>query len=97
VDWERAFEELLFARLALDRCLSAITFAIRKSGRAFFATRLRTTVGTGWVVMLTNFFLHLHPVSRSNSRDRLSYTWCMGGITFFLFLVETITGVLLMF
>ena len=27
----------------------------------------------------------------------LSYTWCMGGITFFLFLVETVTGVLLMF
>ena len=28
---------------------------------------------------------------------QLSYTWCMGGITFFLFVVETITGVLLMF
>jgi len=27
----------------------------------------------------------------------LSYTWCMGGITFFLFLVESVTGVLLMF
>lgn len=28
---------------------------------------------------------------------RLSFTWCMGGVTFFLFLVETITGLLLMF
>jgi quinol-cytochrome oxidoreductase complex cytochrome b subunit len=28
---------------------------------------------------------------------RLNYTWCMGGITFFLFVIETITGVLLMF
>ena len=27
----------------------------------------------------------------------LRYTWCMGGLTFFLFLVETVTGVLLMF
>ena len=27
----------------------------------------------------------------------LSYTWCMGGLTFFLFLIETITGLLLMF
>lgn len=49
------------------------------------------------VVMLTNFFLHLHPVSVRKSGIALSYTWCMGGITFFLFLVETVTGVLLMF
>ena len=28
---------------------------------------------------------------------RLSFTWCMGGLTFFLFLVEIVTGVLLMF
>ena len=49
------------------------------------------------VVMLTNVFLHLHPVSVRKSGIRLSYTWCMGGLTFFLFLVETVTGVLLMF
>ena len=49
------------------------------------------------VVMLTNFFLHLHPVSAKKQGIALSYTWCMGGITFFLFLVETVTGVLLMF
>ena len=28
---------------------------------------------------------------------RLSFTWCMGGLTFFLFLVEAVTGILLMF
>ena len=49
------------------------------------------------VVMLTNVFLHLHPVSVRKSGIDLSYTWCMGGLTFFLFLVETVTGVLLMF
>src|SRR3974377_1815359 len=49
------------------------------------------------VVMLTNVFLHLHPVSVRKSGIELSYTWCMGGLTFFLFLVETVTGVLLMF
>src|ERR1039457_3947370 len=49
------------------------------------------------VVMLTNVFLHLHPVSVRKSGIELSYTWCMGGMTFFLFLVETVTGVLLMF
>ena len=48
-------------------------------------------------VMLSKFILHLHPVSILKQGIALSYTWCMGGITFFLFLVETVTGVLLMF
>ncbi len=48
-------------------------------------------------VVLTNFVLHLHPVAIKQHAVRLNFTWCMGGITFFLFLVETITGVLLMF
>jgi len=36
---------------------------------------------------------------RQNNRDavRYSYTWGMGGITFYLFIVLTLTGVLLMF
>ena len=38
------------------------------------------------VVMLTNFFLHLHPVSVKKQGIALSYTWCMGGTTFFLFM-----------
>ena len=49
------------------------------------------------VVMLTNVFLHLHPVSVRRSGIALSYTWCMGGLTFFLFLAEVVSGVLLMF
>jgi len=49
------------------------------------------------VVMLSNIILHLHPVSIRRHALRLGFTWCMGGITFFLFLVETITGVALMF
>ena len=49
------------------------------------------------LVVLSNFVLHLHPVSITTHGVRLSFTWCMGGITSFLFLVETITGVLLMF
>ena len=49
------------------------------------------------LVVLSNFILHLHPTSIKKHAVRPSFTWCMGGITFFLFLVETITGVLLMF
>jgi quinol-cytochrome oxidoreductase complex cytochrome b subunit len=48
-------------------------------------------------VVLTNLLLHIHPVSVRPHALRLSYTWCMGGVTCFLFVVETITGVLLMF
>jgi len=49
------------------------------------------------LVVLMNVFLHLHPIRMKKSGVRMSFTWCMGGLTFFLFLVETITGVLLMF
>jgi len=49
------------------------------------------------MAVMSNVFLHLHPVAVRKSGIRLSFTWCMGGLTFFLFLAETITGVLLMF
>jgi len=49
------------------------------------------------LIVLSNVFLHLHPVKVRASGIRLSYTWCMGGIAFFLFLALTVTGVLLMF
>ena len=56
-----------------------------------------TTARNRAMVMLANVFLHLHPVRARSSGIRLSFTWCMGGLTFFLFLVESITGILLMF
>ncbi len=48
-------------------------------------------------VILANLILHMHPVAIPKHALRLRFTWCMGGITFFLFLVEVVTGVLLMF
>ena len=47
--------------------------------------------------VLSNVFLHLHPVAIPKHAVRVKYTWCMGGLTFFVFLVLTVTGVLLMF
>jgi len=47
--------------------------------------------------VLTNVFFHLHPAKINRDAVRYNYTWGMGGITFYLFLVLTITGVLLMF
>src|ERR1700686_3471824 len=46
---------------------------------------------------LTNFFLHIHPVRVRRSWIRMSYTLCLGGLSFFLFIVLTVTGLFLMF
>src|SRR5438552_1839846 len=47
--------------------------------------------------VLSNVFLHLHPAKINRDAVRYSFTWGMGGITFYLFFVLTLTGVLLMF
>jgi len=45
----------------------------------------------------SNVFLHLHPITIPRHALKVTFTFCLGGLTFFLFIVETITGVLLMF
>jgi hypothetical protein len=47
--------------------------------------------------VLSNVFLHLHPAKVNRDAVRFNYTWGMGGITFYLFIVLTFTGILLMF
>ena len=49
------------------------------------------------LAILSNVFLHLHPAKINRDAVRYQYTWGMGGITFYLFIVLTFTGVLLMF
>ena len=49
------------------------------------------------MVVLNSVFLHLHPVRLPKHAVKLKFTWCMGGLSFFLFLIETISGILLMF
>jgi len=44
-----------------------------------------------------NVWLHLHPQTVRSGAVRISYTWCAGGVTFLLFLVTVVTGLLLMF
>src|SRR5512142_1456978 len=39
------------------------------------------------LAMLGNVVLHLHPVKTRKSGVKMRYTWCAGGVTFFLFLV----------
>jgi cytochrome b6 len=49
------------------------------------------------LAVLSNVFLHLHPARINRDAVRYNFTWGMGGITFYLFIVLTLTGVLLMF
>lgn len=47
--------------------------------------------------IVDNVFLHLHPVRVTRHATNYAYTWGMGGITFLLFIVLTVTGIILMF
>jgi len=47
--------------------------------------------------ILSNVFLHLHPAKVRRHGCRVRFTWCMGGISFLLFLVTVVTGVVLMY
>jgi len=46
---------------------------------------------------MNNVLWHLHPTKVKRHGLKLTYTFCLGGLSFFLFLVLTITGVYLMF
>ncbi|MGC1107854.1 MAG: cytochrome b N-terminal domain-containing protein [Candidatus Acidiferrales bacterium] len=46
---------------------------------------------------LNNLFFHIHPAKVNRDATRYGYTWGLGGITFYLFIVLVFTGVMLMF
>jgi len=45
----------------------------------------------------TNFFLHIHPVKVHRHSLKATYTWGLGLMASFLFLILVVTGILLMF
>ncbi len=47
--------------------------------------------------ILGNVWLHLHPARIRQRAVRFTYTWGLGGLSFLLFLVLTVTGIVLMF
>ena len=65
--------------------------------RAWFRTGYPSTPRQQALIMFNNVFLHLHPVRIRRESLRITYTFCLGGLSFFLFLLLTMTGVLLMF
>ncbi|HEX6400675.1 MAG TPA: hypothetical protein VF108_09460, partial [Actinomycetota bacterium] len=46
---------------------------------------------------MNNVLYHLHPVKLKRHGLKLTYTFCLGGLSFFLFILLTITGIFLMF
>jgi quinol-cytochrome oxidoreductase complex cytochrome b subunit len=73
--------------------------AVRESAawRSLFRQPYPTTSRTRALAVMNNVFLHLHPVRVKKHAVRYTYTFCLGGVSFFLFLVLTVTGVYLMF
>ena len=48
------------------------------------------------MIIASNVFLHIHPVKIKRYATKVTYTLCLGGLSFFMFLVLVGTGVLLM-
>jgi quinol-cytochrome oxidoreductase complex cytochrome b subunit len=65
--------------------------------RSLFRQPYPSTSRTRALAVMNNVFLHLHPVRVKKHAVRYTYTFCLGGVSFFLFLVLTVTGVYLMF
>jgi len=65
--------------------------------KSIFRTGIPVTRRQRMMGVLNNVFLHLHPVRLPKHAVKVKYTWCMGGLSFFLFLVLTVSGILLMF
>ncbi len=76
-----------------------IVRAVKESSvwRSLFRQPYPTTSRTRALAVMNNVFLHLHPVRVKRHAVRYTYTFCLGGISFFLFLVLTVTGLYLMF
>lgn len=65
--------------------------------RSIFRHDYEDSIRNRALQITSNVVLHLHPVTTSRLGSRIRHTFCFGGIAFFLFIVECITGILLMF
>ena len=65
--------------------------------QSIFRTGYPNTPRSQMLVVATNVFLHLHPTRLHRTHVKVTHTYCLGGLSFFMFLGLTVTGVLLMF
>ena len=59
--------------------------------------RRPNTPRTRSLVVVSNFFLHLHPVSVPKRALRFSFTWGLGGLSLLQYAILIVTGILLTF
>jgi hypothetical protein len=81
---------LLRARVSGQETLRDITGSIIRNGWP-------TSVRGRSLAIMNSVFLHLHPIRTRPDAIKMTYTFGLGGLSFFLFLLLTLTGVLLMF
>ena len=93
------------ARLSLKERITELNDRVRNSqfvesvlrpGSPFKAGYSDSPRNRSYVIM-NNVLYHLHPVKVKRHGVKLSYTLCLGGLSFFLFILLTITGIFLMF
>ena len=79
--------------------LERIDHGIRRSAvfRSIFRQPYPNDERSRAMAVMNNVFLHLHPVRVRQHAVKFAYTFCLGGLSFFFFLVLTVTGVYLMF
>jgi quinol-cytochrome oxidoreductase complex cytochrome b subunit len=79
--------------------LERVDHAIRRSAawRSLFRQAYPSDERSRAYAVMNNVFLHIHPVRVRQHAVKFAYTFCLGGLSFFLFLVLTVTGVYLMF
>ena len=79
--------------------LERVDLAIRRSPawRSLFRNPYPNDERSRAYAVMNNVFLHIHPVRVRQHAVKFAYTFCLGGLSFFLFLVLTVTGVYLMF
>ena len=65
--------------------------------RSIFRHKVDDTPRNRSLAVLSNVFLHLQPAKLNRDAVRYAFCWGMGGITFYLFIVLTFTGVALMY
>jgi quinol-cytochrome oxidoreductase complex cytochrome b subunit len=65
--------------------------------RSIFRHKVDDTPRNRSLAVLSNVFLHLQPAKLNRDAVRYCFNWGMGGITFYLFIILTFTGVALMF
>jgi len=64
--------------------------------RKIFRSGLPSTPADEIQAVRRTVFFHLHPTRLSADRMKISFTWCLGGLTFLLLLITAFTGALLM-